>query len=307
MSESDPGPSETTDDIAIPRPDEDVWASRRVKLDVASRTDQGKVRDSNEDHHLVVKIARGVEIQLTNLPEDLVPRRVEDVAYAMVVADGMGGMAAGEQASRLALQAGLRVVLESSQWSMRPGPAQAKDLMARLEGYFQRVDRVIVEDAEAHSERRGMATTLTVAYLLAGHLFIVHAGDSRIYRFREGSLTQLTKDHTYAQDLADRGHISPESVKTHYRRHILTNFAGGNHEGIDPQVLYLEAAPGDRLLLCSDGLTEMVPDERIAELLHQAPRPAEAVDALVEEALKNGGHDNVTVIVAEYLGVEGAP
>src|SRR5262245_47081294 len=122
----------------------------------------------------------------------------------------------------------------------------------------------------------GMGTTLTAAYSMGVDLFIVHLGDSRTYLYRGGELRQLTKDHTWAQVMADAGSIAPENASRHARRHVLTNFLGGYRGKVKADLRWLRLADGDRLLLCSDGLTEMVDDASIARILgeHDAPRDA---------------------------------
>jgi protein phosphatase len=145
-----------------------------------------------------------------------------------------------------------------------------------------------------------MGTTLTVAYSVDAHVFIVHAGDSRAYLFQNGVLHQLTHDHTVAQELADFGRIPRQQIKEHSSRHVLTNFAGGPPRGIVPEVSTLAVADGDQLLLCTDGLTEMVSDREIAMILKRKTSPGKTAQALVDRALANGGRDNVTVVLARY-------
>ena len=146
----------------------------------------------------------------------------------------------------------------------------------------------------------GMGTTLTAAYSMGIDLFIVHLGDSRVYLHRDGVLRQFTKDHTVAQAMADAGYIPPEEVRHHAKRNALTNFLGGHNGKVKADLRWLRLADGDRLLLCSDGLNEMVDDVSIARILARHDRPRVAAQALLDEALNRGGKDNVTVIVACY-------
>jgi protein phosphatase len=131
-------------------------------------------------------------------------------------------------------------------------------------------------------------------------LFIVHLGDSRVYLYRDGALRQLTKDHTVAQAMADAGHIAHDEVRRHVKRNALTNFLGGHNGKVRAEFRWLRLADGDRLLLCSDGLNEMVDDDSIARMLGRHGSVREAAQALLSEALNRGGKDNVTIIVAAY-------
>src|SRR5207245_1543039 len=162
------------------------------------------------------------------------------------------------------------------------------------------VDRTLIERAQGDPSLAGMATTLTVAYSVGDHAFIVHAGDSRVYQYRDGQLHQRTRDHTMAQALANAGRLNPEQLKKHPSRHVVTNCAGGLRTGIQPELSTLRLADGDCLLLCSDGLTEMVDDPTIAETLRTHAQAEDACHALIDLALEHGGRDNVTVIVARY-------
>ena len=248
----------------------------------------------------MARISRALDVMLTSLPDGDLPARTEEVGYAMVVGDGMGGLAAGEHASMLAIRTGVRLVLDSPRWSLAIDDKEARELIERMRGYFRKVDQVLIHSGAGDSSLAGMGTTLTVAYSVGTDVFIVHAGDSRAYLFRRGQLYQLTRDHTVAQLLAEAGAIRPEEVSTHARRHMLTNFAGGPYEGIDPDIYTLNLADEDRILLCSDGLHEMVDDPTIAQTLRDHPESQSACRALVERALERGGRDNVTVILGRY-------
>ena len=146
------------------------------------------------------------------------------------------------------------------------GP-EARQLVDRMRGYFMQVDAALIRETLRNPSLAGMGTTLTVAYSVGSHAFIVHAGDSRVYLMRGGGLRQLTRDHTLAQSLADAGKIPAESVGAHSARHVLVNFAGGPRRGIEPDVVTIDLEDGDRLLLCTDGLTGMVSDAEIAVVL----------------------------------------
>ena len=299
-----------TDEFEVPGSDAGVpprTAAPPVRADFAATSHPGRVRPNNEDHYLVVRMGRSLGILTTNLPAQGLPEFGEEVGYVMAVADGMGGLAAGERASMLALVSGLQLVLRSAEWHVRIDEQASRVLVEQMRQYFRQVDRMLVAEAEADRSLAGMGTTLTVAYSVGADAFIAHAGDSRAYLYRAGLLHQLTHDHTVAQSLADAGAIRPEEVHTHARRHVLTNYLGGPPFGLQPECVTLRLAHGDRLLLCSDGLTEMVDDPAIAAALGHHPEPEAACHALVGLALERGGRDNVTVALARYAIADAAP
>jgi protein phosphatase len=274
--------------------------SAAVEVEFGAVTHPGRVRPRNEDHYLISRIRREQDILATNVPDNLFPRPIEDDAYLMSVADGMGGMAAGQIASRLAIGTGVRLLHRSPKWGFKIDEKEAKELVQRALEYFREIDRTLTDSALDDRRLFGMGTTLTAAYSIGVNLFLMHAGDSRAYLLRKGQLTQLTHDHTVAQALADAGQIPPEEVRTHSRRNILTNFLGGHHGKVQADVRWLRLLDGDRILLCSDGLTEMLDDAQIERTLSCICGSAEAAQALLDQALECGGRDNVTVIVARY-------
>lgn len=276
-------------------------AHRRVAVEVCAATDVGLVRKNNEDHFVVSLVRRSIEIAQTNLPSELIPPHADELGYAMAIADGMGGMASGEEASRLALVAGIELVRDSARWNMRfEDPAETADMVEKMKSYFLEVNRRVSNRAASEPRFEGMGTTLIVAYSVGLNLFVVHAGDSRGYLHHNGILQRITTDHTMAQYLYSAGQVRTEELKTHRLRHILTNYVGNPNGGIDAEIHRVELADGDRLLLCSDGLSDIVDNDRIEAVLGAAETPRMACDGLIAAALGAGGRDNVTVIVAEY-------
>jgi serine/threonine protein phosphatase PrpC len=290
---------ETTEVVTVrPTGGADRQARASVRIDFAAISDPGKVRTNNEDHYLINRLGRTFGVVATNMPPGSLPDPVDEVAYGMVVADGMGGMAAGEKASQLAIRTGVDLVLNSGKWATRIDDLEARQLIGRMRDYFHKVDSVVIGQARNDRQLNGMGTTLTLAYIVNTDVFIVHVGDSRAYLCRQGKLEQLTRDHTMAQGLADLGAIKPEEVHRHAKRHVLTNFVGGPSSGVEPEVATLHLQDGDTLLLCSDGLTEMVEDQEITRVLANSGTSDAAAKALVDLALEAGGKDNVTVLVA---------
>jgi protein phosphatase len=237
---------------------------------------------------------------LTNLPEGTLPALFEEVAHVFIVADGMGGAAAGEVASSMAIATGIKMALNTPEWTLRVDDKEAREISERALRYFEKIHELVGKRAKSDRALSGMGTTLTSAYSVGLDLFTFHVGDSRAYLFHDGKLKQLTRDHTVAQLLADAGRIPPEEAGKLGMKHVLTSAVGAGKDEISPDIGQIRLVDGDRILLCTDGLTDMVEDARIAETLRRFDAPSDACDALVDAALEGGGRDNVTVIVASY-------
>lgn len=266
----------------------------RVKFGALSH--KGHVRPNNEDHYMVVERRRTRSVLLTNLPEGFLSS-ADDTGYVLAVADGMGGQAFGELASRLALRSGWEQAPSAIKWTWIINDREIDELKERVELVFQRMDKTLLERARAEPQYAGMGTTLTGAYTVGPEAFIAHVGDSRAYLYHEGRLTQLTHDHTWAQQCLDAG--LPVPSRSWY--HKLTNcHGGGPDKELHVEFHHLRLADGDQLLLCTDGLTDLVSNEEIAPILGASTYPQETVQTLVDRALERGGTDNVTVVLAHY-------
>jgi protein phosphatase len=266
-------------------------------VEFGALTDAGKVRRNNEDQFLVARLTKTFEVLATSLSADAVPRPPEPEGYLLIVADGIGGAAAGERASALVVQEGIHHVVQTAKWFFSLDDPAEEFRRQAVREILDRLDRRLMQEAEANPALTGMGTTLTVASIVGAALFIVHVGDSRAYLFRQGRLEQVTRDHTLAQTMVDAGWLNAEQARTSQMRAVLTNALGGQ-AGVRAEINKLRLADGDRVLLCTDGLTDRVEDGRIAELLSQHPRPEEACRVLVDAALEAGGRDNITVVVA---------
>ena len=236
----------------------------------------------------------------TSLPDDGNMLFSEEEGYLMVVADGMGGAAAGERASALAVLSVETFVLNTLKWFFHITPKEENTLFNELRQGLERADRTVVERAgttrtcTAWGRRSRWPTasaTTSTSCTPATRAPICTGG---------GELQQLTSDHTLVQVMISGGVLAPEDAKTHPRRNVVTNVIGGPREGVHAEIHKLTIADGDILLLCSDGLTEPVDDEEIAETLALHPEPEDACKFLVERALDRGGPDNITVVVARY-------
>jgi len=210
----------------------------------------------------------------------------------------MGGCAFGEMASMFALRTAWEMSTNAFSWHFQVGGSAAEELLEQLKVYGKRMHRELVEQARADPKLAGMGSTITGGMLIGTDAFIGHIGDSRAYVWHDGALRQATHDHTQAQQLVDAGVYGSIAETPRHMRHTLVNCLGGNYEDVQVDTHHIQLAHGDRLLLCTDGLSDMVSDAEIALILGQRPAPAEACQALVDAALDHGGRDNVTVILA---------
>ena len=262
-------------------------------------TDPGKVRKSNEDQFLIAELSKRMQVWQTSLPEPKL-QVGEDRAHLFLVADGMGGHSAGERASAIAVAAIEQFTLNTFRWFFASDSPGAQKVLAQFQSALSLADAQIVEEAAENPDLHGMGTTLTMAFQLGAQLCIVHVGDSRAYMYREGQLHQLTQDHTLVAEMVRSGAIQQEQVANHHLRHVITNVVGGPNPGVKVEARAFQVQAGDRLLLCSDGLTEMVTNETIIAALDQDTAPEPAARALVAQANDNGGADNITVVIVRF-------
>jgi protein phosphatase len=249
-----------------------------------------------------MKFGRSLENLLTNVDEDLLEPSYFINGYGILVADGMGGEAGGEVASRLALSNLVELIVDTSDWILSLQREQdVFTVLERMTERFLQIDAVLRKEADNDMTLQGMGTTLTVAGALGNDLIIGHVGDSRAYLFRGEELKQLTTDHTLAQALIDAGVAHRDDPASRSMRHVLTAAVGSLGEQIGPQVQRFKLRAGDKLLLCTDGLTEMVEDLTIAHVLSEAKSAQIACQDLVDLALAAGGTDNVTVVLAHFI------
>jgi serine/threonine protein phosphatase PrpC len=262
-------------------------------------TDTGKVRKSNEDQFLIAELSKRMRVWQTSLPEPKL-QVGEDRAHLFLVADGMGGHKAGERASAIAVAAIEQFTLNTFRWFFAPDSPGAQKVLAQFQTALSEADAKILEEAAEHPELQGMGTTLTMAFQLGAQLCIVHVGDSRAYLHRAGELHQLTKDHTVVAELVRSGALQPDQVASHPLRHVITNVVGGPNPGVKVEARAFEVQAGDRLLLCSDGLTEMVKNEAITAVLDAEPDPEAGAKKLLAQANDAGGRDNITVLIVRF-------
>ena len=262
-------------------------------------TDKGKVRTTNEDQFLIAELTKAMRVWQTSLPEPKL-QVGEERAHLFLVADGMGGHQAGERASGLAVAAIEQFTLDSFRWFLGSDSADAERVLAQLESAIRHADARILEEAAEHPELSGMGTTVTMAFHLGAQLCVIHVGDSRAYLYRDHELHQLTEDHTVVAEMVRSGALRPEEVAEHRLRHTITNVVGGPELGVNVEGRELEVRGGDRLLLCSDGLTDMVTNDAIAATLDAESGPEAAAKKLLAQANDGAADDNITLIVVQF-------
>jgi PPM family protein phosphatase len=273
---------------------------RSVSADFAALSQAGKARHNNQDRYFVGQLGRMFETVLSNVPKPLLPMRVEERGYGMLVADGMGGEAAGEVASSMAVNLLLNFVISAGKWGRRIDKQEAREIVQRARQFMAQVHDALLKKGEAEPRLAGMGTTLTVAYSFGDELVIAHVGDSRAYLFRQSKIYQLTRDHTLVQQLVDAGYLSPKEAARHHFRHTLTNVLGGRSGSVKTDIEHFRLEDQDRLLLCSNGLTEMLDAAAISRVLGSTPDVNAACSRLIELALDAGSSDDITAVLAQY-------
>jgi protein phosphatase len=212
----------------------------------------------------------------------------------------MGGHSAGERASALAVVAIEQFTLNTFKWFFDSDGSGAQKVLGQFQSALRQADTRILDEAAEHPELSGMGTTVTLAFHLGAQLCVVHVGDSRVYVFRDGGLDQLTQDHTVTAQMVRDGVLREDQVAGHRLRHVITNVVGGNEPGVRVEAHAFEVQAGDCLLLCSDGLTEMVTNDAIAATLNAEPSAEGAARQLLAQANDGGGRDNITVLVVRF-------
>jgi serine/threonine protein phosphatase PrpC len=270
------------------------------EIEVFGLTHPGKVRPSNEDHFLVCQLHKQIEVQLTSLPQaEFRGIGAERLAFLAMVADGVGGNRGGEAASRTAITTVTRYVSECIDAYYTADATDHDAFAGALHGAALRVHNDLVEVGEADPSKEGMATTLTLFIGVWPYIYLLHVGDSRYYVLRDGVLEQGTRDQTVGQALVDEGVLTDSQAVRLRVSPLLSSTIGGTEAA--PVIHRLDAAWGDIHMLCSDGLTKHVSDERIRERLSTMTSAKQACEALLDDALGAGGTDNVTIIVGRTV------
>lgn len=270
------------------------------EIDVYGVTHVGKVRKTNQDHFLVASLRRHLEVHLTSLPDVAgLPVEAHRLAFLAMVADGVGAGTRGAAASRLAVEAVSRYVTQSIHCYYTADASDEQAFARTLEEAALQVHADIVGRAEQDADLRGMATTLTLWIGVWPRAYLLQLGDSRCYILRGGELTQITRDQTMAQELVDQGILTRTDAFNTRWANVLSSSIGGSQTA--PVVTRLEQEWGNIGLLCSDGLTKHVSDEKIRERLLSMTSAKQACETLLQDALDDGGTDNITLLVGRTI------
>lgn len=246
-----------------------------MELTVAARSDVGMIRSGNEDSFFAhATKERGI----------------------FIVADGMGGHAAGEVASEMSVQ----IVSRELQDLLDVYGEVAREKVAES---LRIANRAIYDRTIQEADKQGMGTTVSMLVVSGARYLIGQVGDSRVYLLRDGALRQLTKDHSYVQEQVDAGFLTPEQARYHPYSNVITRCVGAS-DTVEPDTYVGEMKPGDVFLVASDGLTGMVDDRRLQQLLLSRASAGRVVDALIAEANYRGGLDNITAVVVQVMGVD---
>jgi protein phosphatase len=269
-------------------------ASADILVDVFGQTDVGRTREHNEDAFLVADLTTGQ----ASLEPDVRSHTVGERGSLFMVADGLGGAAAGEVASEMAVSTVFEEMIE--RWAQTKA-TDAQSFAAALKTAAEVTNTKIHEYAQEHPEHRGLGTTATIAGLLGDTLYLVQVGDSRAYIVRGGQARQITKDQSLTQRLVEAGELTPEEAERSERRNIILQ-ALGPEPVVKIDLTHQQVRRGDTLVLCTDGLSGVVPRDQIAEVMTEIPDLADACRELIDRANEAGGPDNVTVVAARFDG-----
>ncbi len=284
----------------MPLPDVHKAAPKTKKphdsdLDYWGLTHPGKVRETNQDHFMICSLHKHMHVHLSSLPNvDKLPLTGEAIAHLSVVADGVGGGSGGEEASRVAIE----TVAEYVQHSLRcyyNEDASQDAFLGQLQEAAMECHAHVVGTAEEDPENTGMATTLTLWLGVWPRFYVLQVGDSRCYVYRDGELKQLTRDQTMAQELFEQGVFTRTDLSTSHLSHVLSSSIGGSQTV--PLVTCIEDSWQNVGMMCSDGLTKHVSDDQIAERMRTMTSAKQVCKQLLQDALDDGGTDNITIIV----------
>jgi serine/threonine protein phosphatase PrpC len=284
--------SEVSPSVIRPRDDE---------LDLFGVTHPGRVRESNQDQFLLCTVHPQVVVHGTSLTDtSVITLRGERVATIMLVADGVGGSADGSEASRLATIAVTEYFASAMKCWHAAGSASEDEFTAALREAAIEAHRRVKEQSAAQLNGRRMATTLSVGIVVWPWLYVIQVGDSRCYHFQEGQLRQVTRDQTLAQEMIDRGALTPERAHNSPLNHVLSSAIGA--DDAVPEISRVDVSKrGCITLVCSDGLTKHVTDEEILDACARMHNSEMLCRELLDLALERGGSDNITIVAGRAL------
>jgi protein phosphatase len=263
-------------------------------------THAGLVRGTNQDHFLIGSLRKHMDVEFTSLPDlSPLPLAGERLAYLAMVADGVGSGERGEEASRVTIEVASQYAATGMSAYYTADSHNEAAFFEALEDAAMKCHASVVKRAEDESTHRGMATTLTMWIGVWPWSYLLQVGDSRCYVFHQGHLTQISRDQTMAQELVDQGVLKRSDVEKSRWANVLSSAIGGQQTA--PVVTRIRQVWGSVGLLCSDGLTKHLSDERIAERLGAMTSAKQVCEDLLQDALDDGGSDNITIIVGRAL------
>ena len=293
MAEHD---SETVDNVSPVLAAAKYFVNRADSLayEFGAATHPGLKRTENQDHYIVLRRTRTQQLLLTNVPTEELSMPTDE-AFGMAVADGMGGAGRGGLASRLAIREAWDLAGRTTSWLMKLRDVNTQELTERVEGFVYMMQQAFVHEFENNPDFVNSGTTWTSAYMVSSFAIVTQIGDSPSFLWRDGTFRRLTTDHTIEQEFIAAG-VKPEIAGKY--SHMLTRCLRYDALKDRPDVYHVRLRPDDQLLLCTDGLTDMVPENVIAECIDASPSAQTACEALVSLALDGGGRDNVTAVLA---------
>ena len=271
-----------------------VNQAEELAYEFGAASHAGLKRPDNQDHYIVLRRTRTQQLLLTNVPTEELVLPTDEV-FGMAVADGMGGAGCGELASRLAIREAWDLAGRATSWVMKLRDLNTQELTERVEGFVYMMQQAFVHEFETNPKFVNSGTTWTSAYLVSSFAVLAQIGDSPSYLWRNGTFQRITTDHTIEQEFIAAG-VAPEVAGKY--SHMLTRCLRHDATRDRPDVYHVRLHPGDQLLLCTDGLTDMVSENVIAECVDALPTAQAVCDGLVGLALDAGGKDNVTAVLA---------
>jgi len=267
------------------------------EIDVCGLTHRGRVRSENADHFLIASFHRAMQVHNSSIPHSAFSALSADSrGYVFLVADGVGAFAQAANGSARAIRSVAQYLVDMSEVSLPTDPDREEEIVMRVRDAFVEAHETLLR-LDEQGIPGSAVTTLTMLVVMWPRVFVVHVGDSRAYRLRDGELTQLTTDQTMAQAMIDSGEWTRATADASPLKHVLVSALGSSQ--VDPQVRTLPVERKDVMLLCTDGLTKHVSDDEIREHLLR-PQPSETVcQSLIDLALTRGGEDNVTVVMGK--------
>ena len=274
-----------------------------MQVQFGAQSRRGRSRGINEDNYLVLEIGRHQQTLLTSLPETLVGRRFDEFGYAMVVADGMGGTGTGDRASQLALTTLVQLVRYYGRWNLRINERVAREILDRAERFYRRVDSTVSFESVT-GPVSGLHTTLTATFGAGQDLFFAHVGHSRAYLLRDGALLRLTRDHTLGAGRPTRVDMAPlvdANAGGRDLKHVLTGAMGmADPASLRIDLERLRLRDRDRILVCTNGVTDVLDESEIAKIMRRSVPPGEQCQDLVDRAIESDGQDDATALIGHF-------